>query len=210
MRAAARNAVEQPALLGLRHLAPSFAGEVLAGAAHELTGGRLGDLHDLADLFVGVGERLAQHVGGPLGGREPLQHHEHGESERLGAFGAEGRVGAGVDRLGQPRADVGLAAGARRLQRVDREPRRRRREERRRVLHDRSVGALPAQPRILHDVLGLARAAEHAVGDAEEPVAPQLKAASASSRFASMSVLSVGGWGRIRPVKAETGWRGRM
>jgi hypothetical protein len=148
---------------------------VLARPADELAGGGFRDLDDLVDLRVRVPEGLAQHVGGALGGRQSLEHDEHGVVQGLGALGAEGRVLAGVDGLGQPRADVGLATRARRLQGVDGEARRRRREERGRILHDRPVGALPAQPGLLHDVLRLRGAAEHPVRDAEEASAHGLE-----------------------------------
>ena len=77
-----------------------------------------------------------------------------------------GRLGLD-QRLGQPRADVGLAAHARRAQDVDRQPRRDRRQERR-ARSRRAGGRGAAQVRLLHDVLGLGDAAEHPVGDREE------------------------------------------
>ena len=42
-------------------------------------------------------------------------------------------------------------------------------EERGRADHHRAVAGLPAHPGVLHDVLGLGRAAEDPVGDAEQP-----------------------------------------
>ena len=58
--------------------------------------------------------------------------------ERLAAFGAEQRVGGGVDRLRQPRPDVALAASARRLRQIERQAGRGRREEGGRIEHDAS------------------------------------------------------------------------
>jgi hypothetical protein len=85
------------------------------------------------------------------------------------------RLGIRDERLGQPRADVALAANARRTEVVDREPRRGRSEVRLRRLDLRTVldGALEADERLLDDVLGLGDAAEHAVRDREEQ-RPQL------------------------------------
>ncbi len=81
-------------------------------------------------------------------------------------------AGIGVvvgQRLGEPGARVDLAVASRRSQRVDREPRRDRRCERLGPI-DRLARERPfvqAQVRLLHDVLGLRHAAEHAVGDGE-------------------------------------------
>ena len=63
-----------------------------------------------------------------LGG-EALEQHQHRQRQRVGGLRVPRRVvgrtrGVGDDRLGQPLADVALAAGASRLQLVDRQPRR--------------------------------------------------------------------------------------
>ncbi len=79
-------------------------------------------------------------------------------------------------RLGQPRADVRLAPRPRRLHAVEAEPRHDPREVRARL--DDLVGRriLPAQERVLHDVLGLGDRAEHAVREAHEERAMRLEA----------------------------------
>ena len=76
----------------------------------------------------------------------------------------------GQDRLRQPLADVHLAPGPRGAQLVDREPGHDGREVRLRRLDLDAVGERPLLPqeRLLHDVLRLADAAEHAVGDREQ------------------------------------------
>src|SRR5215469_13210283 len=43
-----------------------------------------------------------------------------------------------------------------------------RRQECGRILNHFSIGRLPPQPNVLHDILGLRRTSEHAVGDAEQ------------------------------------------
>ena len=146
----------------------ALAVEVLPRPPGDLPGVDLRGVQHVGDLPVGVPERLAQHVGRPLGRAELLQQHQHRELERLRPLGPERRVGAGVHRLGQPGADVRLAPGVRRGGRVDGEPRRGGGEERRGVAHHAAVRALPAQPRLLHHVLGLRDAAQHPVGDAEQ------------------------------------------
>ena len=58
------------------------------------------------------------------------------------------------DRLGQPRAHVLLAPRPRRLEPIETQPRHHPRQVRARDLHARAIGALPAQERVLHGVLG--------------------------------------------------------
>src|SRR5262249_46299280 len=65
--------------------------------------------------------------------------------------------------------DVRLAARAGRLDGVDGQPGGGRHEEGSRVQDRTAISRLPPQPRVLHDVLGLDRTAEHAVRDAEQP-----------------------------------------
>ena len=122
---------------------------------------------------VVVAEHLAQQVGRPLDRRQPLQQHQQGQRQRIRELGARGRAGRRVleQRLREPRPDVGLAPGPRRLQDVDRQPRRHRRDPGRRLV-DRLVLARQAQQRLLGDVLGLRDAAQHPVGHAEA-VPPQ-------------------------------------
>ena len=83
--------------------------------------------------------------------------------------------GLGVDRLAQPRAHVGLPAPAGRLRDVDREARGDGREERLRVAHRAPLRAVPADPGVLHDLVGLRRASHDPVGDAEQARADALE-----------------------------------
>jgi hypothetical protein len=69
-------------------------------------------------------------------------------------------------RLGQPDADVVLALHLGRAQAVDRDARRDGDEPGLGVVDAAAVGLVPAQPGVLHDLLGLGRGAEHPVGDA--------------------------------------------
>ncbi|MBE1583051.1 hypothetical protein H4W80_001309 [Nonomuraea angiospora] len=142
--------------------------DAFAGPADELAYGRFVEVDDAGDLPVGVVERLPQHVGGAFGGGEPFQEQQHGELQGLGAFGAEAGVGAGVDGFGQPRAEMGLAADAGGPGGVDRQPGGRGGQERGGVLDRGAVVGLPAQPDVLHQVLGLADAGQHPVGDPEQ------------------------------------------
>ena len=71
--------------------------------------------------------------------------------------------GSGRHRLRQPRADVALLAGGQLAQPVEREPRRHREQERARLVDRVVLDARPADPGLLHDVLGLDAAAEDPV-----------------------------------------------
>ena len=108
-----------------------------------------------------------------LDGGELVEQHEEGEGERVGQLGCDLGLGLGgvVDhqRLRQVGPDVGLLPVVRRAQPVDGEAGDGAHEERLRVVDLRAVDGLPAQPRVLAGVLGVADAAGHPVGDAEQP-----------------------------------------
>lgn len=146
-----------------------FGSDRPARSAHQFTGGDLLDLQHVGDPVVGVVECLTQDEGRPLGRAHLLQDDEHRDLERRGPLGAERRVGAGVHRLGQPRADIGFAAHPCGPGRVDRQTSGHGDQERRRILHRRAARIrLPLHPHVLDDVLGVGDGAEHAVGDAEQ------------------------------------------
>ena len=75
----------------------------------------------------------------------------------------------GGDRLGQPRPRVLLALHAGRAQHVERPPGRDRDEPGLRLADRGPVGGRPALGDVADDVLGLRPAAQHPVGDAEQP-----------------------------------------
>ena len=77
-------------------------------------------------------------------------------------------VGLLDERLGEPRSHVLLAARPRRGERVEREPADDGRQPRAEVADLGAVGAGEPQPRLLDEVLGLAEAAEVAVGDPQQ------------------------------------------
>jgi hypothetical protein len=138
-----------------------------------LAGVVLARADDGGDLRVRVVEDLAQQERGPLLGRQALEQHQERQGQRVRHLGLVGRVAATVvdQRLGQPLAHVALASDPGRSQLVDAQP----------GDHGREVGAwrldplallqrvVQAQQRLLHDVLGLAHAAEHPVRHRERP-----------------------------------------
>ena len=93
-------------------------------------------LHHPRDLLVLVAEHLAQQEHRALDRAQLLQQHQERLRQRVRGLGALVGAGLGVgqQRLGQPGADVGLTAHARRAQVVDREPRDHGRDERLRRL----------------------------------------------------------------------------
>ena len=154
--------------------APSV-GEVQAGAGDQLPRVGLAHGEHVCDLPVGVVERLAEHVGGSLDGGKLLQEREHCAPERFGPLRGECGIGFGVDRLWEPRADVGLATRSGRLADVDRESRRGGGKKGGGVPYLAAIGALPAHPRVLHHVVRFRGTLEHAVGDTEETRADRLE-----------------------------------
>ncbi len=159
---------QQALVLAAVHRQAALAGEPAARAGDELPGVGLGELEDVRDLPVGVVERLAEDVGGALGRRQLLEQRADGRRERFVALDSGRRVGGGVGRLGQPAARGGLVANACGVDDVDRESRRGGPEERPGVADGAPVGAVPANPGVLHHVLGFSRAADDPVGDAEQ------------------------------------------
>ena len=151
------------------------AAETAAGTGDELPGIRLAQREDLRDVPVRVVERFPKHVGGSFSRRQLLQEHAHRGLERFTSLGVERGIGCGVDRVDKPWTDVRLAAGTSGLHDVDRESGRRRGEKCGRVAHLAPVGALPADPRLLHHVLRFACASEHPIRDTEQPWTHALK-----------------------------------
>ena len=131
-----------------------------AGAHDELTHARLVALEHLRDPRVVVVEDLAQHEGRALQRREALQRDQQRLRDRVRELGPLVRPQLRVDdqRLGQPRADVGLAPHAGQAQVVDRQPRGDGRDPGRGLVR-RRVERAHAQQRLLRDVLGLGDAA---------------------------------------------------
>ncbi|BBJ40819.1 hypothetical protein SSPO_035370 [Streptomyces antimycoticus] len=134
--------------------------------------GRLAALQHSGDLLEREAEDLLEYEDRPLQRRESLEDDEQGERDRLGQLHLLARVGLGDQRFGQPGADVLLAGGGGGREPVEREVGDRTGQIAHRVVH-RGGHLTAAQPGVLHHVLGVGDAAEHAVGDAEQhpPVA---------------------------------------
>lgn len=144
------------------------AGNVLPGARHHLARVGLSEPQDVRNLAVGIVERLPEDVRRSFGGRQLLHQYQEAQLQRLTSFHCRPGIGAGVDRFQQPGPDGRLPPRACGLHDVDRHAPRRRCEERGGVANQAAVYRLPAQPDVLHKVLGLGRAAKHAAGDPDE------------------------------------------
>ena len=146
--------VEKASVLGRTCGHASAIGDVLPGASHYLPSVGHFKPKDGRDVAVGIVERFSEDVRGSFGRRQPLQQQANPTCQRLASFSSRLRVGAHVDRFRQPGFDARFPARACRLHDVDRQPFRGRREERRRIAHHAAICRLPAQPDVLHNVLG--------------------------------------------------------
>ena len=155
---------------GIRVEPRTAVGDAGASPVHDLPAGGLVAFDDGRDVGVVHHEHLAEDEHRALDGTEPLEHGEERERQRLVALDPMGGIRVVVGQgLGQPGSRVDLAGAPRRAQRVDREAGHDGRRERLGPF-DVLAGQRPfvqAQVRLLHDVLGLRHAAEHAVGDGE-------------------------------------------
>jgi hypothetical protein len=142
-------------------------GDMFPGAADELTGVRFTEMKDVRDLPMRVVKRFSENIRGAFRGRELLQQYQDSKLQGFAAFCSQSGVGAGVHRFRVPWSDVLFVARASGLGNVNSQSRCRRRKEGRRVPDYAAISALPPQPGVLHDVLGLDRASKHAVRDAE-------------------------------------------
>ena len=149
-------------------MARPFVLQLCFRAVHDLAARALGLAQGLGHFTVVGVEHLAHQVGRARLGRQPLQQREKGHRHIVGAFEHLFGRGRGVaqQRLGQPGAHVVLALHPGAAQAVDGQaggdgdqP---------------GVGALqavvralvPAQPGVLHHLLGLGGRTQHAVGNA--------------------------------------------
>ena len=107
------------------------------------------------DGRVRLGEHVGQEEHRALDGAQPLEYRKEADGERLGQLGSERWVAIGEDRFREPRPHVLLALALRRLQPVEREPRRDGGEPCGRPRHPGlpiGTQAVPPQPCVLHHV----------------------------------------------------------
>ena len=166
---------EQVVALGAADDGSPLLGDVLARPARQLARVGLAHLKNFGDPLERIVERFVEYVRCALRGREPLQEQQHRERERLGVLGPERRVGGRVDGLRQPGSDIDLPSSPRGAEGGEAEPGHHRGEIGGRIGDIRPIGRLPAQPRILHHVLGVGSRPEHAVGDPEQATAVLLE-----------------------------------
>jgi hypothetical protein len=150
--------------------------DVVPGAGEDLTAVRLGLAGDLGDLRVSVTEHLVQQEHGTFGRGQAFQQDEEGHGQGIGHLGAlrgvRGGRGAQLARdewFGKPGTHVGFPPDPRGPQVADGQPG----SDRGQVGLGRSdalaLAQRTGQPQegLLDDVLGVADAASHPVGDRE-------------------------------------------
>ena len=177
IQVAAGDRVEEPArelvLARARGLEPWLAlADVPARSHGDLTAVLLGLADDLRDLVEAVLEHLAQQEDRALDRGEALEEHQEAHREGVGGLGVANDIVLllGQERLGEPGADVALPSHASRTQVVDAQSRGHRRQVGLGGVHlgSRARLLVEAQERLLDDVLGVGRAAEHPVRDRED------------------------------------------
>ncbi len=143
-----------------------------SGTQEELPRVRLALPDDLRDLCVVVLEDLTEQEHRSLHRLQALEEYQERHRQRVGHLRLLRHVvlRSGHERLGEPRADVGLTPGLRAAEVVDRESRHRGRQV---ALRGVDLGALlgraaPPEERVLHHVLGLRDAPEHPIRDREQ------------------------------------------
>jgi hypothetical protein len=165
--------------------------DVVPGAGEDLTAVRLRLAGDLGDLAVVVAEDLVQQEHGAFGRRQALQQDEEGHRQGIGHLGTLRGVGGGRgaqlvgdEWLGQPGAHVRLPPDPGGPQVADGQPG----GDRGQVGLGRGdagpVAERAGQPQegLLDDVLGVADASRHPVGDREHQRPELLVAALAFRR----------------------------
>jgi hypothetical protein len=158
---------QQPRVRLRRRSQPPPAGQPPPAPAAQLPAVGHRAAEDLGDQLVRQLERFAQHEHGPLGRGHPLHQVHRGVRDAVAQLGRVHRPErSGRDRLGQPRADVGLPGHLRRLEVVERDPGHHGEQERARV-PDVLLDPGPSGVRVLDDVLRVPHAAEHPVRGAE-------------------------------------------
>ena len=144
-------------------------------AVRELARGLRRPSDDRTDLLERHAEEIVQDEREPLRRCQRIEHHEQCHADRLREHGlllgvrrgrtvvvpAPGLDGACVQRV--------LATRLSRAQHVEAHACDDRREPAGEVVDAGRIGALEAQPRLLHRVLGFAQRSEHAVRDAAQP-----------------------------------------
>lgn len=137
----------------------------VAGARGQLAAACLGAAQRAGDLGERHIEHIVQQEGGALGCGQPFQR-QHQRHRYVMRDLARGRTGIGLrvrQGLGQPGADIDLAAHARRFEHIQAQAGRDAREKRARIVQRGRIDLAPAQPGFLHDVLGLGPGAQHPV-----------------------------------------------
>ena len=142
---------------------------MLPGTVRHLAHRRYGFAYRSGDFVVVEAEHLTQHEHCPLVRGERLEQHQHRHRHRFGKH----HIGRGIaiveqQRLGQPRADVVLAATGARPKRIERLAGHQLCKIRLRIPNRREVHVGPPQIAVLQHVVGFGCRAEDLVDDREQ------------------------------------------
>jgi hypothetical protein len=144
---------------------------VSAGATGQLPAGRRRPLDDLRHIFERELENVMQHERRPLGWRESFEDEEHRHPDAVVERDPVSRVlilAGGLDHgFRHPRADIHLAPRPRRTQLIEASPGHRDDEPAPDVLDLGKINPKQSCEGVLDDVLRLADAAKHPIGDIE-------------------------------------------
>jgi hypothetical protein len=156
-----------PVLLGRRDQRPPLHGHVVASAPQQLPAGRLALLDQRRDLAMAEVEDVVEEEHGPLGGREPLKHDQEGHRDLVEPLDAANAPITEADGLGQSIAPALLAPRPRRVELVQAQASHDLEQVAPGIV-DGHVAPLPAEPRLLHGVLGAPAVTEHPVRERHE------------------------------------------
>jgi hypothetical protein len=149
----------------------------LPRARRELTHGDLAAFECGGQFRKGSVEHIVQQEGRTLQRRQTFERQQQCVGEIVGDL-AGGLCAQGIrvgDRLWQPRSNVRLAPDAFELEPVQGQPCNDRRQISLVVLDLRAVSLRPFELGILHHVLSIGPAAQHAVGEAQQAASMRLE-----------------------------------
>jgi hypothetical protein len=142
-----------------------------AGPRRQLPARNLSPVEHRSDIRERLVEDVVKQEGGALQRRQPVQRQQQGERQVVSQFRRRVRRKALriEHRFRQPGADIDFALRPGALERVETQPRHNGDKERFGIVNILRAGE--ADVGILHHVLGIAAAAEHAVGKPKQPPA---------------------------------------
>jgi hypothetical protein len=166
------------------------------GAARELAAGSRLAADRGRDFLEAEAEHVMKQEGSALQRRQALQRHQQGQGHVVDLV-----LSRFHNRLGQPRADVGLAPTPDRLEPVQAQARDDPAQKCFRFAHRVSVDIEPAQESVLKNVLRLRDRAQHPVRNADKTLAQRIEDGG--------GILARGGCHQAAAFFSSAGWTAR-